>query len=206
MIFKNIIDDILEIHHWNCTNNPFEEVNVETCQKCYDKPTYYQPSSHVGSPWACFATHQELLVFFWIIVLDIILISLKIVVDCLKNFKERNDYSYEYEEEDVCTIDSENEKFLAKISTAGELSNILLVILGMVALKINSQETLDAFVILAIIDVVFFVGCPFLSFLWIRSFEEICDSEGLSNFVDFAISFSLSLTMIMISFNYAFPH
>ena len=120
------------------------------------------------SPWACFATHQELLVFFWIIVFDIILISLKIAVDCLKNFKERNDYSFEYEE-DVRTIDSENDKFLAKISTAGELSNILLVILGMVALKINSQETLDAFVILAIIDVVFFVGCPFLSFLWIRS-------------------------------------
>lgn len=120
-----------------------------------------------SSPWACFASHQELLVFFWIIVLDIILISLKIALDCVNNFRKRSDFS-EYVE-DNRTIESENEKFLGKISTAGELCNIILVILGMVALKINSQETLDAYVIIAIIDIVFFVGCPFLSFLWIRN-------------------------------------
>ena len=95
-----------------------------------------------------------------------ILISLKVILECFNKFQKRNDYS-DYDE-DVRTIESENEKFLAKISTAGELCNIILVILGMVALKINSQETLDAYVIIAIIDIVFFVGCPYLSFIWIR--------------------------------------
>ncbi len=39
-----------------------------------------------------------------------------------------------------------------------------------------------------------------------RSFKNVLNPDGLSKFVDFAISFSLSLTMIIISFNYAFPH